>query len=181
MYACMFKICMHVYTRRLIFMPIKCIQLPWLSRRLALSPSFFLHTCQLDDMHRKMSFGKCNTGWLVFGNFGILYLEKPWADDRWHTAIVDLHLVTVSRVWFHLSSFRSKTEGEAIIFNLKWTRAGTLTYYTEWFPCKAQSSLPSSITTTASSRPDTNNEFQTKDNNHDKFLAMENKKNVCYR
>lgn len=67
------------------------------------------------------------------------------------------------------------------MFILKQTRAGTLTYYTEGFPCKAQSSLPSSVSTTAPSRPDTDNKFQTKDNNHDKLLEMANKKNPCYR
>lgn len=67
------------------------------------------------------------------------------------------------------------------MFMLKQTRAETLTYYTERFPCKAQPSLPSSVSTTASSRPDTNNKFQTKDNNHDKFLEKTNKKDVCNR
>lgn len=66
------------------------------------------------------------------------------------------------------------------MFISKQARAGTLTYYTEWFPRKAQSSLPSSVSTAAPSRPDTNNKFQTKDNNHDKFLEMANKKNTCY-
>lgn len=78
-------------------------------------------------------------------------------------------------------SFHSETkqEREDAYLSISW--AGTLTYHTERFPRKAQSSLPSSVPTAAPSRPDTNNKFQTKDNNHDKFLETAKKKNACYR
>lgn len=49
-----------------------------------------------------------------------------------------------------------------------------LTNDTEWFSSKAQSSLPSPVTTAASSRPDANDVLQTEYNNHHKLLQIKN-------
>lgn len=49
-----------------------------------------------------------------------------------------------------------------------------LTNDTERFSSKAQSSLPSPVTTAASSRPDANDVLQTEYNNHHKLLQIKN-------
>lgn len=47
------------------------------------------------------------------------------------------------------------------------------TYNTEGLSSKPQSSLPSSIPTTATRRPDANDELQTKDDNHHELLKYQ--------
>lgn len=47
------------------------------------------------------------------------------------------------------------------------------TYNTEGLSGKSQSSLPSSISTTATCRPDPNDELQAKDDNHHELLKYE--------
>lgn len=117
--------------------------------------------------------GKCllenmrNMAWLVFRDV-MIYIQRTLG--RWELTHSYPELTSgcckqslIPIVFIQKQNRRGK-------FIWKSTRAGTLTYYTEGFPCKAQSSLPSSVSTAAPSRPDTNNKFQTKDNNHDKFL-----------
>lgn len=63
------------------------------------------------------------------------------------------------------------------------SRTLIFTYNTERFSGKSQSSLPSSITTTATRRPDSNDELQTKDDNHHELLKYEIRhvRERCYR
>lgn len=98
MYAHMCIVSTHVYTRCII-----CLLNAYSSRGFQWDE---LSTPHSSNIHASCMTcrGKCllenirTMDWLVFRDFVILYLEKPWADDSWHTAILDLHPVTVNRV-----------------------------------------------------------------------------------
>lgn len=53
-----------------------------------------------------------------------------------------------------------------------------LTYHTKGLSSKAQPSLPSSVATAASCRPDTDDVLQSKHHNHHKLLFKKTKSNV---
>lgn len=57
-------------------------------------------------------------------------------------------------------------------------RQPCLTYDTEGLPGKAQSPLPSSVATAASSRPDANDVLQTKHNDHYKLLQVATQQHI---